>query len=106
MHIVFIDGTWLFYSLLIGRSDFNRHDPLKAKYGEDWNRKYAVEWNRLPNIIADNIGEQLKRQGSLRQDVEIIRTSVFTSLRSDTPNGGIRDRMLRGFYQANYDVHQ
>lgn len=60
VHIVFIDGTWLFYSLLVGRSEFQRLDPLKAKYGEDWNRKYAVEWNRLPNIIAENIATTRK----------------------------------------------
>lgn len=99
-----MDGTWLFYTLLVGRDD--RYDPVRSMLGDDWHRKYTIDWNKLPNIIAKGIGEQLKRQGALRHDVEIARASVFTSLRNDTPSGGLREQMVKGYYKANFDVHQ
>eukprot|EP01036_Dinobryon_divergens_P023786 gene23786-32172_t len=38
--------------------------------------------------------------------VEIVRTSVFTSMRPDTIVGCPREIMIDGFYEANFDVHK
>jgi hypothetical protein len=39
-------------------------------------------------------------------NVDIVRSSVFTSLRADTEVGSLRDVMLSNFYQNNFDVHR
>ncbi len=102
--LVFVDGTWLYYSLIEGRPD--RMDPVVKLFGRDWNKKYRINWQKLPYLIALNLSSQLKSQYSFRQNVEIVRTSVFTSMRSDTGIGSSRERMLADLYEANFDVHR
>ncbi len=102
---VFIDGTWLYYSLVAGRGTASS-DPVARKFGTNWKKSYGIDWLKFPKLIADNISQQLKRQNSLRQGVEVTRTSVFTSLRADTASGDARELMVSDFRRANFDVHR
>lgn len=101
-----MDGTWLYYSLVQGRTE--RSCPVARKFGPNWHQTHHVDWSKLPSIIAGNIREQLNKQKvhSQSMNVDITRSSVFTSLRADTEVGSLRDTMLHRFYQNNFDVHR
>eukprot|EP00981_Chlorochromonas_danica_P009297 scaffold2602_cov177-Ochromonas_danica.AAC.18 len=103
--MVFVDGTWLYYSLVAGRGN-EKGDPLRRKLGANWQSRYSIEWAKFPKLIADNLSSQLHRVGALRPDVEISRTTVFTSLRADTSIMDPREMMLSQFHRANFDVHR
>jgi hypothetical protein len=45
-------------------------------------------------------------QYNIDRFIEVVRTSVFTSLRSDTEAHGHRQRMVNDFYTSNFDVHK
>lgn len=101
-----MDGTWLYYSMVQGRSE--RNCPIERKFGAKWSKTHKVDWSKLPQIIASNLRDQL---GSLKiltppGVIDITRTSVFTSLRADTELGGARDTMVSNFYKNNFDVHR
>lgn len=104
--LVFMDGTWLYYSMVQGRSE--RNCPIERKFGTKWSKTHRVDWNKLPQIIASNLREQLGNQKILTPPgvIDITRTSVFTSLRADTEQGSARDTMLGNFYKQNFDVHR
>ena len=78
---VFIDGTWLYYSLIQGRA---RSCPVQNKYGEAWHRRYRVDWSRLQQIVARHVHSQVLAQSYSNRAVEVVRASVFTSVRADT----------------------
>lgn len=101
-----MDGTWLYYSLVQGRQE--RSCPVARKFGPDWQSTHKIDWKRFPQIIASNLREQLAQQSVLSYgaEVDIIRTSVFTSLRADTEVGSPREVMVSNFYQSNFDVHK
>lgn len=106
MRVVFMDGTWLYYSLVQGRTE--RSCPVARKFGSRWHETHKIDWSKLPSIIAGNIRQQLDRQNVLpsSMNVDVVRSSVFTSLRADTAVGSLRDVMLSNFYQNNFDVHR
>ena len=100
--MVFVDGTWLYYSLLKGRHDC----PVKMKFGETWKRNYRVDWPRLISLIGENLSEQLfPDRKSANRGVEVIRTIAFTSSRKDTHPGGVRMKMIRDFQLCNFETH-
>lgn len=99
---MFIDGTWLFYSLVVGRTE--RSCPVKRIFGHKWKKYYNVDWIKLPIILEKNLNEQLKKRSLQPRQVEIVRTSVFTSLREDTAHG-IRRSMIDDFYKVHFDTH-
>ncbi len=104
---IYIDGTWLYYSLVVGRgSASNRGDPMVSKFGENWQSLNAINYDKLPQIISQNIKQQLATKLGQNREVEIVRTSAFTSMRADTPKAGLRMKMTEAFYAANYDVHR
>lgn len=104
---VFIDGTWLYYSLVVGRgADSGRGDPMVSTFGENWQSTKRISYSKFPQIIASNLKEQLRTKFGQNREVEVTRTSAFTSMREDTPTGGLRMKMVRSFYEANYDVHR
>ena len=46
--MVFIDGTWLYYSLH-GRRE---HCPVTRRFGAGWTYSHHVDYNRLPQLIT------------------------------------------------------
>ena len=80
--------------------------PITKKYGLNWSAKYFIDWKKLPCLINENINKQLSSQIYGKGMAEIVRTSVFTSMRSDTVVGSPREMMIKGFYEANFDVHK
>lgn len=54
--MLFIDGTWLYYSLYRREEKF---DPIVKKYGKGWQYRYKIDWNELPRIVCQQIvGQQ------------------------------------------------
>ena len=98
--MVFIDGTWLYYSLVQGRGE---NCPIYRKYGADWAMNYEVDWKVLPQIIAANIQKQLSSQLGYARPVEICRSSVFTSLKESKDS--LRNKMVSDWKVNNYEVH-
>lgn len=99
---LFIDGTWLYYSLLRGRGD---QCPIRKKFGASWQSAYKVDWNKLPQIISRNLGEQLTNQLGYSRQVEVMRSCVFTSVRSDTSEDALRAKMIQDLKTSNFEVH-
>ena len=98
-----MDGTWLYYSLIEGRGSTC---PIKQKYGNSWERSYNIDWMRLPQIIQNNLYIQLNNQNNMKNIVKIVRTSVFTSMRQDTPLHSQRSIMVSNWHKANFDVQK
>jgi hypothetical protein len=54
--MLFIDGTWLYYSLYRRKEE---QDPIVKKFGKGWPFRYRFDWNALPRIICEQIvGQQ------------------------------------------------
>ena len=105
--MLFVDGTWLYYSL---NSRNSNRDPIVPKFGHGWQNNYKVDWQALPRLICDQIEKQRDSQtsfssGSDPRPLEISRVMVFTSAKKDTDPNSIRMRMFRDMANANYDVH-
>ena len=114
--MLFIDGTWLYYSI------HEREDaqcPIMARYGKGWQYKYFFDWKALPGVICSALQEQDRGWSSHTQPdantdlnsprrprpMEIVRASVFTSYKADTPKTSFRYQMYQDMINANYDVH-
>ena len=101
--MVFMDGTWLFYSLILGRYG---SCPVQRRWGQSWYRTHRIDWSRLQQLIARNIHSQILAQSYSDRAVEVVRTIVFTSTRTDTPLDGRRANMINEFNAANFEVHR
>lgn len=55
--MLFIDGTWLYYSLHRRKED---RDPIVKKFGRGWQYRYRFDWNALPRIICEELVGQQK----------------------------------------------
>ena len=117
--MLFIDGTWLYYSLFERE---NQNCPIIRRYGKGWAYKYIVDWKRLPALLCEALQEQdhgwssivpgaagngdatSSSTGTVRP-MEIVRAMVFTSYKKDTPKTSFRYQMYQDMIQANYDVH-
>lgn len=102
--MVFMDGTWVYYSLIVGRDGGSC--PIQKRFGPYWTQTHRIDWSRLQQLIARNIHSQILAQSYSDRAVEVVRTSVFTSLRADTPADGRRATLINEFHSANYDVHR
>eukprot|EP00607_Mallomonas_marina_P009868 CAMPEP_0182419078 /NCGR_PEP_ID=MMETSP1167-20130531/3472_1 /TAXON_ID=2988 /ORGANISM="Mallomonas Sp, Strain CCMP3275" /LENGTH=524 /DNA_ID=CAMNT_0024593685 /DNA_START=289 /DNA_END=1863 /DNA_ORIENTATION=- len=101
--MVFMDGTWLYYSLFDGG---RANCPLQRKLGANWVRDYRVDWNKVIQVIESSLSTQLFYAHGYTRLVEIIRTYVFTSTRADTSIDGKRSRLIADFEKANFDVQR
>jgi uncharacterized LabA/DUF88 family protein len=109
--MLFIDGTWLYYSI------HEREDewcPIRQRYGKGWQFKYNIDWSGLPRAICQalqnqetNIGWSSILPGSSEaaRPIEVVRASVFTSYKADTPKTSFRYQMFQEMLNAKYDVH-
>lgn len=107
---VFLDGTWLFHSLVLGRSA-ERGDPVALRLGEDWKLRYTLDWTKFPVCVRDQLGEFLVSQRSPRPLVEVARSMAFTSQNlniSTVTDASYQNRqdMIQGWYSANFHVHK
>lgn len=112
--MLFIDGTWLYYSL------HEREDewcPLLQRFGRGWQYKYNIDWGSLPRIVCQALQEQDKGRGwnavlprsddseeEISRPIDVVRVSVFTSYKADTPKTSFRYKMFQDMLNARYDV--
>lgn len=110
--MIFIDGTWLYYSL------HTRDDavcPIQQRFGTGWQHRYNMDWGKLPRIIGHALQQQDIDRGwmplspsggtdSPARPVEVVRVSVYTSFRPDTPKTSLRYQMFQDMIRAKYDV--
>jgi uncharacterized LabA/DUF88 family protein len=101
--MIFVDGTWLYYSLVMGRDN---SCPMRDKLGDRWMLDYKLDWLKIPQLIAKNLMAQLNFIQNLNRNVDIVKTVVFTSTRADTALESRRARMLSDFHRANFEVHR
>ena len=52
---LFIDGTWLYYSLNTRHPD---RCPIIKKFGKGWQNNYKVDWLALPKLICAQMEKQ------------------------------------------------
>lgn len=106
--MVFIDGTWLYYSLYERRE---QECPIIQKFGRRWQARYNIDWEELPRIICENIPDPGWTSGSLyskqrtKRPLEVVRVSVFTSFKADTSPNSWRYQMFQDMKAAKYDLH-
>jgi uncharacterized LabA/DUF88 family protein len=115
--MLFIDGTWLYYSIHEREDD---QCPIMARYGKGWQYKYFFDWKALPGVICAALQDQDRGWSSHTtqpdpstginhprrpRPMEIVRASVFTSYKADTPKTSFRYQMYQDMINANYDVH-
>ena len=99
--MVFIDGTWLYYSIHGRRPGC----PVTKKYGVGWELSHSVAFDRLAYLISHHLHTQLLERHRTNRFVEVSRTLVFTSARKDTNPMSQRLRMFREMEACNFDVH-
>lgn len=101
--MLFIDGTWLFYSIH-GRP--RERCSITDKFGLAWQRRYEFQWSELPRIICEELQKQQQGWTNAQQGrpVEVTRASVFTSVKAGTPPSSQRMQMFQAMKEANYDV--
>lgn len=133
--MLFIDGTWLYYSLHRRRE---QEDPIVQKFGRGWQYRYKFDWAALPRIICgclagqqmtmgwsstatqssttvtnapssipslQNVSSNYVQQPQQQRPMEIVRASVFTSYKKTTDPSSFRVKMFNDMANANYDVH-
>lgn len=61
--MLFIDGTWLYYSLYRRKEEM---DPIVKKFGKGWPYRYRFDWNALPRIVCEQIVSQQRDLVSAR----------------------------------------
>ena len=60
----------------------------------------------MQQLIASNINSQIMRLNNVDRLVDVVRSIVFTSTRSDTPLDSLRANMITDFHGANFEVHR
>ena len=105
---IFVDGTWLYYTMVLGRKRTHGEGgycPMTAKFGPRWQSTHSFAWSKLPQVVASQLTRQLQTQHSTPRAVEVVRTSVYTSVLADTPIQGSRAAMIEDWYRSNFEVH-
>ncbi len=64
---LFIDGTWLYYSLNTRNPD---RCPIIKKFGKGWQNNYKVDWLALPKLICSEMEKQRYSKVSQRLSCE------------------------------------
>lgn len=103
MNIVFVDGTWLYYSI----HERNENDcPIIGRYGRAWQTRYQIMWNQLPVLIEYALSKQhhllplLDGQEKRHQPrYQVYQTSIYTSYKNDTSKSSYRYQMYEDMKQ-------
>jgi uncharacterized LabA/DUF88 family protein len=105
--MLFIDGTWLYYSIYERPAHLC---PIVARFGRGWQQKYNFNWSELPRIVCEAIQEQERQVGwggnrEATRPVEVTRATVFTSVKKNTSVMSDRIQMFEEMKASNYDVY-
>lgn len=108
--MLFVDGTWLYYSIHERPADAC---PLVRRYGREWRVHYDIDWAALPGILATALQQQLLQQHKSRtaqlqqtvKKIELVRCSVYTSYKADTRQDSNRYKLFQDLQAANFQVH-
>jgi len=115
--MLFIDGTWLYYSLVKGRD----HCPVQEKYGSPetvkWQDKFMIDWTKIPVIIERALFSQLsdrvrdrERDKNINREIDsdinvnVTKTFLFTSTMQNTKKKSPRLTSIDAWRKANFDV--
>eukprot|EP00967_Tisochrysis_lutea_P052278 scaffold64754_cov33-Tisochrysis_lutea.AAC.7 len=74
--MVFIDGSWLYYSFHGRRPNC----PVSQRYGERWAYSNTVAFERLPYLISQHLHEQLLRSHGVSRFVEVASPATRHTL--------------------------
>lgn len=99
--MLFIDGTWLYYSI---HERNEQRCPFIKKYGRGWQMRYQFDWAALPRVVSEQLQQEQQKWDLTTRPVEIVRASVYTSVKKDTSRFSNRIRMFQDMQAANYDV--
>uniref|UniRef100_A0A7S1BIU1 SAP domain-containing protein n=1 Tax=Corethron hystrix TaxID=216773 RepID=A0A7S1BIU1_9STRA len=101
--MLFIDGTWLYYSLYRREPD---RCPIIQAYGLGWKHTHNFDWAALPRVIAQELERQMRELNwSTARPIEMVRAVVFTSYKATTDRLSRRITMFQEMAEANYEVH-
>ena len=75
---IFIDGTWLYYSLYTAQSYLS----------DGWHRTHDLDYDLLPSLITAAVESEAGRR------LDVTSTLVFTSQSPNTPKQSPRHKML------------
>lgn len=95
--MIFIDGTWLFYSFF---SRGQSRCPFIKKFGTNWIEDFSIDWAELQAFIRETLQRHLPGRF-----VDIMRVIVFGSVRSGTHPSSLRVRMFQEMDKSNFEVH-
>jgi len=100
--MLFIDGTWLYYSIYRRSRDGNHPHrcPIANRFGPGWAFSHRVRWEEIPRIVEREIAKETGRS------VEVVRSNVFTSMKKETEVNSARHRMFDDMESLNFDVDQ
>ena len=99
--MVFIDGTWLYYSIYGRRF---KDDVISQKLGRDWKMESTPDWSSLPAISCQALLQDPKSKWSPRP-IEVSRVSVYSSMHRETSKESQRYEMFSEMIKAGFDVN-
>ena len=100
--MIFIDGTWFYYSFLKGRDEC----PIRDKFGDKWWANNKLDYSMLTHVIMDNLSKQYNSIHKSRRLLENVRTHIFTSTKASTDSDSARIKMIDEFSKLKYDIHR
>lgn len=99
--MVFIDGTWLYYSIYGRRF---KDDVISQKLGRNWKMESTPDWSSLPSISCQALLQDPKSKWSPRP-IEVSRVSVYSSMHRETSKDSRRYEMFSEMIKAGFDVN-
>lgn len=100
--MIFIDGSWLYYSFF-GRG---KRCPIVQQYGAGWAATHHIDLSALPQLVSDHISAELIRaQPRWHRAVEVVQTHVYSSFRADQYVAQAREDMFSQMQELHFDLH-
>jgi NYN domain/SAP domain len=108
--MLFIDGTWLYYSI---HERLAKDCSIIQKYGRGWQHRYDIDWAKLPSLLCQTMQREIMEQvrettgmdSPEEVEIHLVRSSVYTSYKADTPTTSYRYKLFQELQKANYHVH-
>ena len=100
--MVFVDGTWLYYTLF----ERGKRCPIVKQFGAGWYENHYIDFGKIPEIISDHLSAELLRYApNSQRAVEVVRVLVFSSFREEQEVSSQRQQMFRAMQKINFEVH-
>ena len=108
--MLFIDGTWLYYSI---NERLAREPSIVQKYGRGWQYRYDIDWTKLPNVLSkilqneiqmDNVDIGNNDDAPSCVEVDLVQSFVYTSYKAGTSTTSYRYKMFQDLKKANFSV--